>query len=162
MPLRRFHHDRESLGSENVKDATLKAADIAPNELQAVENIEVINGTFAAAADSVGVKEPFMRIRLDPEDVKHLKAAYLDIAYVWAATADGKWEFYDLTGAVVVAESTLKTGGESSERERITLDIAKLVADRDYKVRCNITVAGGAGETASMYKATLKLVKKVS
>ena len=145
-----------------IANATLAAGKIALDQLQLCENIEAINDTFTAAADAIAVVEALQRIALEAEDVAHQKAAYLDLSYLWAATADGTIQLYDVTGAVVAVETATLVGAETSERARLTVPTASLVAGREYKIRVNVTVAGAAGETTSVRKATLKIVKRVS
>jgi len=156
--------DEEILNVSGAKllDGSTPAGKMETNAIEIVENIDVQNVEVAVAADSTGIKEPWGRLYLDSQDVKHMKAAYLDLGYIWAATADGTIQLYNITDAVVVWESGTFVGGESSERTRFTLDTAKILAGKEYKMRVNITVAGAAGETARITRALLKIVKGIS
>jgi len=124
-----------------------------------VEQIEVVNGEQSLAADSVAAPEVPQRVILTSEDLNNIRNATLELAYAWAATADGTIQLYDVTAGSVVAETTAKTGGESSEREQVTGFAANLTAGNEIKIRANITTAGAAGETVTIRKATLRLIK---
>lgn len=156
--------NEEILGISGAKllDASVPAGKMEDNAIQLVENIDIQNVEVTAYADSTGIKEPWGRLYLDSEDVQHMKAAYLDLGYIWAPTADGTIQLYNLTDGVIVWESPTFTGGESSERARFTLDTAKILAGKEYKMRINITVAGASGELARITRALLKIVKGIS
>jgi len=151
MGIKRYHVEREALKTEHFP----------AEEIEFVEIIEVMNGVWSPPADTTGIKARPQRIYLDDEDVKHLKAAYLELAYKWAASADGTIQLYDSTGAVVRAESPTKTGGQSSEWEEIALTTLP-VAGNTMVIRANIISAGAAGETVTLYRAILRLVLGVS
>ncbi|MEM1536782.1 MAG: hypothetical protein QW577_03160 [Candidatus Bathyarchaeia archaeon] len=151
-----------NVSGDKLLDASMPAGKMENNAIQLVENIDVQNVEVLVAADSTGIKEPWGRLYLDSEDIQHMKAAYLDLGYIWAPTADGTIQLYNLTDGVTVWESPTFTGGESSERTRFTLDKAKILAGKEYKMRINITVAGAAGEQAKITRALLKIVKGVS
>jgi len=92
--------------------------------------------------------------------LKHLKSAVIVINYDWAPTADGVFQLYDSTAGVVRGSSTTKTGGESAAWE--TFSVTGLVEGNTYWLRANITVAGAAGETVTVYRAYLMLTLGVS
>jgi len=115
----------------------------------------------SVAADVVGTPM-FSRVAcyLEEEHLAHLKSAKLVIDYEWAPTADGKIQLYDMTAGVVLAETPLLTGGEADDWD--VVDITKtLVAGNRIVVRANITVAGAAGEVATLYRAYLRLICKI-
>jgi len=126
--------------------------------IEHIVDIPILGGAAqSVAADAVGTPT-FARttMRLPAEALKHLKSASVIIDYTWAATADGTYQLYDSTAGVVRGESTTKTGGETSEYEEF--DVTNLVAGNTLVIRANVTVAGAAGETATLNRAILRLV----
>jgi hypothetical protein len=137
--------------------------DIFPaNELQWVVDIPILGGALQeVAADAVGTPTfPHTTVKVPAEALKHLKSASLILDFAWAATADGTIQLYDSTAGAVRAETATFTGGEASE----WLEVAAsgLVAGNTMVIRANVTVAGAAGEKASLYRAILRLVLGVS
>lgn len=113
------------------------------------------------AADATGTPAwPHTTVKVDSATIKHLKSAKLIVDYAWAATADGTIQLYDSTAAAVRGESTAKVGGESSAWEEFA--VSGLVAGNMMVVRANVTAAGAAGETATLYRAILRLTLGVS
>jgi len=162
MGVRRYHVERDAVRKEHIPSGEIPAGDLEASTIEFVENIEAINGIITLPADAVGYQIVNQRFYLEDQDVKHLKAAYLDMAYAWAATADGKIQLFNTSDGVVAAETATKTGGESDERERLTISIANLPGGKAYRLRLDITTAGAAGETVELRKMTLKLVKGIS
>ena len=113
----------------------------------------------SVAADAVGTPEfAHYRIYMPANLKRHLKEVHLIVDYTWAATADGTLQLYNVTKGVVVAETSTKVGGESSEWEAVAGDIAKVDDGDELVVRANITVAGAAGETVTLHGAFITLV----
>jgi len=130
--------------------------------IQLVVDIPVLGGAEqSVAADAVGTPTfAHTRVVLPTNILKHLKSAKVAIDYAWAATADGTIQLYDETAATVRGETTTKTGGESSEWEEFT--VTGLVEGNTLVIRANVTVAGAAGETISLYRAILILTLGIS
>jgi hypothetical protein len=116
-------------------------------------------GGITVAADALGTPEfAHSEFTALAQTLAQAGAAELILDYAWAATADGTIQLYDVTGATVVAETTAKVGGESSEREVVSVPVANLTAGNTLRIRANITTAGAAGEVATLYRATLRIV----
>ena len=118
--------------------------------------LSVTGGTVAA--DAVATPT-FARSTTVPPAValEQLETAQLIVSYAWAATADGSFQLYDTTAAVVRGSSTAKTGGETSEWEAFA--VTGLVAGNTLVIRANITTAGASGETVRLDRAILRLIK---
>jgi len=147
-----------------IERRLIKSADIESNAIQITVDIPIlIDGSgVTVAADATGTPTfSHTTIKLDSATIKHLKSAKLIVDYAWAATADGTIQLYDSTGTTVLAESDTKTGGESSTWEEITVT-GTLTAGNTIVVRANITTAGEAGETVTLYRAILRLTLGVS
>jgi len=146
-----------------VADATLVYGKIAANEIQVTVDIPILVSITggSVAADAVGTPAFAHTIfKLDTETIKHLKSANVCIDHAWAATADGKFQLYDVTAAAVRGESSANTGGETSSWE--SFSVSGLVAGNIHRIRVNITVAGAAGETVKLFRAILRLKLGVS
>jgi len=146
-----------------VADTTLVYGKIAANEIQVTVDIPILVSITggSVAADAVGTPAFAHTIfKLDTETIKHLKSANVCIDHAWAATADGKFQLYDVTAAAVRGESSANTGGETSSWE--SFSVSGLVAGNIHRIRVNITVAGAAGETVKLFRAILRLKLGVS
>jgi len=146
-----------------VADATLAYGKIAAKEIQLTVDIPILVSITggSVAADAVGTPAFAHTIfKLDTETIKHLKSANVYIDHAWAATADGKFQLYDVTAAAVRGESSANTGGETSSWEGFS--VSGLVAGNTHRIRVNITVAGAAGETVKLFRAILRLKLGVS
>jgi len=150
-----------SVINSKVKDLTLTEGKIVPNEYQFTVDIPVLVDAASVAADALGTPSfAHSEVRVRAESIKHLKSAQLILDYAWAATADGTIQLYDSTALVVIAETAALVGGEASPW--LELAASGLVAGNSMAVRGNVTVAGAAGETATVYKAILRLVLGIS
>lgn len=116
----------------------------------------------SVAADAVGT-QPFDHtvFKIAAADLRHVIDASCVIDYAWATAADGYIEVWDDTAGQVVGQSSAKTVGESSY-ESFEVDVTKLVALNTMFMRANITTAGGAGETVTLYRAYLSLRMGIS
>jgi len=154
--------DPTDIDGAELEAASLPYGALGSNEIQHIIDIPILGGASqSVAADAVGTPAfDHVRITLPAEALKHLKSASLIVDYVWAPTADGTIQLYDATAVAVRGESSAKTGGESSEWEEFS--VTGLVAGNTMQVRVNITAAGAAGETVTLYRAILRLVLGVS
>jgi len=145
-----------------VAAGTLTYDRLTTNTIQVVIPLTQLGGASqSVAADAVGTPAfAHNRVILPTNILKHLKSAVLAVDYAWAATADGTLQLYDATAGVVRGESATKTGGESAEWETFT--VTGLVEGNEIVVRANITAAGAAGETCTLYRALLILTLGVS
>jgi len=146
-----------------VADATLVTGKLVADTIALTVDIPILaTGTaVTVAADAIAaVTFPHTTVLLDTATIKHLKSAALILDHAWAATADGYIELYDVTGLAVRATTALLVGAEAS----VWLAIAAtgLVAGNTMVVRANVTVAGAAGETASLFRAILRLTLGIS
>jgi len=141
----------------------LKKYHLSEGEVLAIDVIKVVVPITIAtrdesvAADAVATPEfTHYKFVIPTGALTHLKSATFVIDYTWAATADGTIQLYDSTAGDVVAESTAKAGGESSEWEEISVT-GTLTEGNTLVVRANVTTAGAAGETATLNRAFLIL-----
>jgi len=151
-----------NVSGSKIIAGTLPYTSLESNAVQVTVDIPILMSSESAAADAVGTPIfSHSTIKLDTETIKHLKSAKLIIDYDWPATAVGTIQLYDSTAAAVLAESTEKSGGESSEWEEIAVT-GTLTAGNTIVLRANITSAGGTGEAVTIYRAILRLVLGVS
>jgi hypothetical protein len=156
------HQARHAAGGADAI-AGLAYTQFATDSIQATVDIPIVAAFAGAtvAADALGTPSwPHTTVKVDTATLKHLKSAKLIVDYAWAATADGTIQLYDTTAAAVLGESTAKIGGESAEWEEFA--VSGLVAGNTMVVRANVTAAGAAGETATLYRAILRLTLGVS
>jgi len=156
------HQSRHASGGAD-EISGLDYTQFSADSIQLTLDIPIV-ATFAGATvatDATGTPVwPHTTIKVDDATLKHLKSAKLIVDYAWAGTADGTIQLYDSTANAVRGESGTKTGGESSEWEEIS--VSNLVAGNTMVVRANITAAGASGETATLYRAILRLTLGVS
>lgn len=141
----------------------INSSEITVDEIQVVVPLTVVSdaaGVTAAAAAIAVVNFPHTTFVLPALSIKHLKSAILGIDYTWAATADGYIELYDATGLAVRATTALLVGAEASTWA--TVAVTGLVAGNSHIVRANVTVAGAAGEVATLFRAVLILTLGVA
>ena len=146
-----------------VADATLVTGKLVADTIQVTVDIPIlVSGTaVTVAADAIAaVNFAHTTVLLDTATIKHLKSAALILDYAWAATADGYIELYDSTGLAVRATTALLVGAEASAW--LVLAATGLVAGNTMVVRANVTVAGAAGETSSLFRAILRLTLGIS
>jgi len=158
---------RENAGvMEFVDPTTLARQKVLPydnledNTLRSIIDIPILGGAAqSVAADAVGTPEfNHTTFKVPAEALRHAKSAALILDHAWAATAGGTLQLYDRTAGAVVAESSPAfTGGEASEWLEITVDPATITADNELCIRANVTTAGAAGETATLYRAILRI-----
>jgi len=156
--------ERRLIRNEDIESGTITYGKLASNTIQITVDVPIlIDGSgVTVAADATGTPAfSHTTIKLDSATIRHLKSAKLIVDYAWADTADGTIQLYDSTGATVIAESDTKSGGESSEWEEISVT-GTLIAGNTIVVRANITTAGEAGETVTLYRAILRLTLGVS
>jgi len=146
----------------HLVDGVVTSPKLATDTIQIVIPLTKLGGAAqSVAADAVGTPVfAHTRVVLPTNILKHLKSAKVAIDYAWAATADGTIQLYDETAAAVRGETSAKTGGESSEWEEFT--VTGLVEGNTLVIRANVTVAGAAGETSTLYRAFLILTLGVS
>jgi len=161
MTISRHHLGRNAVRDEHIPSSEIPYTDLKTNTIQLVIPFTVLWDEKSVAADAVGIRNvPGTYFIIPTNMLKHLKSASVAVGYVWAATADGTIQLYDITADVVRGESTAKTGGESSAWE--IFGAAGLVEGNHHRLRVNITTAGAAGETVTLSKAHLLLTLGVS
>jgi len=161
--VRRYHIGYRAIEHDDIPPDTITQDQIADNEIQTVVEIPLLVGAAqSVAADATGTPVfPHTAQKLRSEHLKHLKSAELLLDFEWAATADGTIQLYDETDGAVLAETSSFTGGESDDDLIISVT-GTLKAGNRIVVRANITTAGASGETATLYRAILKLILGVS
>jgi len=144
------------------KYGPIQKEELLPNTIRAIIDIPILGGAAqSVAADAVGTPEfDHTTFKVPSEALRHAKSMLVIIDYSWAATADGTLQVFSRTNTVVRGESTTKLGGESSEWEEIT--VTGIVADEELCIRGNITTAGAAGETSTIYRVILRIKTGVS
>jgi len=160
--IKRYHLARGTIVGYHVDDRSLAYTKLSENAIQLVVEVPLVTADRSVAADAVGTPVFGHSAQiLRSEHLKHLEAAQLFLDFAWAATADGTIQLYDETVGAVLAETSAFTGGESDDD--LAIDVTgTLVAGNRIVVRANVTVAGAAGETVTVYRAILKLVLGVS
>jgi len=162
MGVRRWHVERDAVRKEHIPSGEIPYTDLEASTIEWVGDITFLCPDVTVAADVTGrTLVGRSAFKLESQHLKHLKSAKLFLQYAWAATADGYLELYDDTADVVLAQSTLKTGGELSGWEKTDVT-GTLVAGNLLKVAVNITVAGAAGETVEVRRCILRLIYGVS
>jgi len=153
----------EFVGTSGARQAVLPYDNLIANTIQFIIDVPILGGAAQnVAADAVGTSEfAHTTTKVTSEAVKHLKSAQLVVDYDWAATANGYIELYDRTTGTVLAQSAAKSGGESAEWEGISVT-GIITAGNEMCVRVDITTAGAAGETVTLYRAILRLICGVS
>jgi len=150
--IRRYH-----IGYQAVE-----ADDIVEKAIQLVLEVPLLGGAEQTIdAGTTGAKAfAHTAQKLRSEHLKHLKSAQLLLDFKWATTADGTIRLYDEDAAAVLAETSTFTGGE--EDDDLLIDLTgTLKAGNRIVVQANVTAAA-TGETASLFRAVLKLVVGVS
>jgi len=161
--IRRYHIGYRAIEHDDVPPDTLTHDQLADNEIQAVLEVPLLGGAEQTVDAAVVGTPVFAHTaqKLRSEHLKHLKSAQLFLDFKWAATADGTIQLYDETAASVLAETATFVGGEEDD-DLVVGVTGTLTAGNRIVVRANVTVAGAAGETASLYRAILKLIIGVS
>ena len=149
------------VNSAKVLDGALVKGDLLVDTIRTEVIIPLVTAGFSRAADATGITEAVERRIISADLLQSAKAAYFEASYVWAATADGAIELYDLGGLAVRASFSL-VGGETATRARTADILASLVGGNEHVARINVTVAGGAGETAELRAAALVVVVSIS
>jgi hypothetical protein len=148
---------------QGVPSAGLPYTMLADDTIRIPVAVMILGSDQSVAADALGTPTFAHTTFVVPTSLtRHLYSAKLVIDYTWAATADGTIQLYDSTAAAVVAESSAKVGGESSEWEEISIDPANITEGNTWVVRANVTAAGAAGETATLHRALLLLEYRIS
>jgi len=181
--IKPFHVEKDAIiGYDHIKEGTIKTAQLAD---KAVTNAKIADATIAytkladdtirlivdfpilggaeqtVAADAVGTPTfAHTSFKLPTDALRHAYSTWVQLDYVWAPTADGYFELYDEDAAAVRGKSTTKTGGESSEWEGF--EVTGLVEGNKLVLRANITTAGAAGETVSLYRVRLRIAYRIS
>ena len=126
------------------------------DEARIIVPFPLVTESQSVAADAVAVTNvPHSRVIVPSTLDAKVKSATLVLDYTWADTADGTIQLYDATGATVIAETSSKTGGESSEWEEVSVSTVTL--GNTMNLRVNITTAGAAGEAVNVHRAFLLL-----
>jgi len=150
---------------DNAKIAvgTITYDRLAAGTIQFNQEITLLGGAAqSVSADVVATLDVEHTLeRLTSEHIRHAVSMWAMVDYTWAATANGTIQLYDETNAAVLGESTGKVGGESAEYESFSV-AAPATTPVDIRCRVNITAAGAAGETVTVYRARLIVVTKVS
>jgi len=162
VPIRRHHLRNKAVSNVKVEPETLTYNRLAKATVVfAPEWPLLAGGAQSVPADAVAVKNVEHTLNwIEDAAVKHWARGALIVDYTWAATADGTIQLYDETNAVVLGETPVKTGGEVVERD--AFDISKPATPCWVRVRVNITVAGAAGETVTIYRAKVRTIAEVS
>ena len=163
MVVRRNRIAREAIRSELAQN--IQYTDLASKTIEMWIPITLIGSDQSVAADSTGdklISHSGFDFNNFANIVKHVKAAKFAFDYTWADTADGTIRLKDIRNGTVVAESSTKTGGESSVWEVVDCDISKLVSDASLYVYVNISSAGASGETVTVRRAYLVLKIEIS
>jgi len=150
------HASRHASGGADEITGIAKSQ-LASNTIQWVEVIDLLNGELSVDASATGDTDSAFDIKLDAELLQSAKAAYLEVAYTWAATADGTIKLYDVTAAADVTDAAISlTGGESSRRDRTADFLSNLTSGHDVRLR--VTITATASETATIHAARLIIV----
>jgi len=150
------HASRHASGGADEITGIAKSQ-LASNTIQWVEVIDLLNGELSVDASAAADTDSAFDIRLDAELLQSAKAAYLEVAYTWAATADGTIKLYDVTDAADISGTSISlTGGESSRRDRTADFLSNLTSGHDIRLR--VTITATASETATIHAARLIIV----
>jgi len=150
------HASRHVNGGDDEITGIAKSQ-LASNTIQWVEVIDLLNGELSVDASAAADTDSAFDIRLDAELLQSAKAAYLEVAYTWAATADGTIKLYDVTDAADISGTSISlTGGESSRRDRTADFLSNLTSGHDIRLR--VTITATASETATIHAARLIIV----
>jgi len=156
MPIPTHRHENEAQGGK------LDSGAFQTSALQIEERHPLLTDYQSIAADALGDTDIAERLLLSAYLLKNVDSVDLELAYDWAATADGSISLMTAGGATIASKSFV--GGESSARDVITVDVATLKAQQGQEVfiRVSITVAGGTGETVTLKRAHLVVRKDLS
>lgn len=143
------------ISGESIKEHTIELEHLVLNAIQFDQDYTFVTNSAAVDAASTGSKV-FPGSSFVVPALNHVKSATVIVDYKWAATARGVFELYDETAKKVLGSSLLKVGGGSTvEWEEFT--VSGLTAGNVVRMRVNISTAGAAGETVTLYKAILRL-----
>jgi len=161
---KRYHIEKDSIdGSHHIIDDSIPSAKLRSNEIKIVEEFDMISSSQSVVADAVGTPTFAHSAQiLRSETVEKVKAGEALIDYEWATTADGSIEVYDETAGNVLGAITGLVGGETDDDAIVEIDTTLLVAGNRIVVRANVTVAGDTGETATLHRVKLRIVRGYS
>lgn len=151
----------DTAGRAKIANGALVKSHLLADTIRTEVIIPLVTAGFSRATNVTGITEAVERRIISTDLLQSAKAAYFEASYVWAATADGAIELYDLGGLAVRASFSL-VGGETATRARSADILASLVGGNEHVVRINVTAAGGAGETAELRAAALVVVIGIS
>jgi len=156
MPIPTHRHENEAQGGK------LDSGAFQASALQIEERHPLLSGYQSIAADAAGDTDIAERLLLSAYLLRNVDSVDLELAYDWAATADGSISLVTAGGTTIVSKSFV--GGESSPRDVLTVDVNALKAQQGQEVfiRVSITAAGGAGETVTLRRAHLVVRKDLS
>jgi len=125
------------------------------------EDIPLMMSSDAVDASTTGAKNYEHSEQLwSAPNIYNVLQALVIIDYDWAATADGTFQLYDATNAVVLGKSSSKTGGESSRYETFSVSVPS--SEASILMRANITTAGASGEQVTLHRAILRLLRSLN
>jgi len=153
-----------SYTSTPTADKYLVAENLRENEIQWVEhyNLQPEGAQTGLAADSTGVKYTgACHLYIDPQMIRHMKAAYLEVSKASSAGDETVTvELYNVTDAAVAA--SLEVTG-ATNRARSGDVSSALTMGKEYTVRWNVTAASATtGATFDARSARLIIIKGVS
>lgn len=143
----------------------IEAENLLENEIQWVEHYNLMPEGQQTGLDaaSTGVKYTGLsQIYLDPQMLRHLKAAYLEYAVINITSGAGvKIHLYNVTDAGNTASTAEITA--DTARSRLTIPVDTLTAEMGDEVtvraECTTAITGG---TFDLVMARLVLIKGVS
>jgi len=155
MPVRKYHLDKHSVDETKI----------SPTTIQLELAIPLLPGRYTGLAlDTVGVKVDCPTLYLlSAELLKHVKAAYFEVAFDLSGTTAGAFEarLRDVTAGVDVATISILPGA-SSKRTRSADIKDALTSGNEVGSQLVVVTAAAAGEIGDLIDAKLILVIGIS